>query len=94
MEFHSSIHRALYRENLIAGCERELVLLSGLLAFALIALGQSFLTTVFGALLWALSLFFLRKMARKDPLLSKTYVRHIKYQVFYPAKARATKGET
>ena len=93
MEFHSPIHRALYRENLLGGCERELVLLTGLISFALVALGQSFLTTIAGALLWSISLFFLRRMAKKDPLLSKTYTRHIKYQVFYAAKARASKED-
>lgn len=94
MEIQIPIRRALYRENLIAGCERELVLVSGLIAFTLVVMGQSFLTTAFGGVFWGLMLFFLRKMARKDPQLSKVYFRHIKYQSYYPAKSKATRSES
>jgi type IV secretion system protein VirB3 len=82
------IRRSLHRDNLIAGCERELVIITGMITFALIVVGQSLATALYGVVLWSVSLFFLRKMGNKDTQLSKTYFRHSRYQSFYSAKAK------
>lgn len=81
------IHRAMNRPNLLLGGERELVLVSGLLSGTLAFAGASIATIVIGVLLWFGLLSMLRMMANKDPFMSKVYLRHIKYQSFYPARS-------
>ncbi|OOZ38229.1 conjugal transfer protein TrbD [Solemya pervernicosa gill symbiont] len=81
------IHRAMNRPNLLIGGERELVLVSGLMSATLAFAGSSIATIIAGALLWFGFLSMLRMMANKDPFMSKVYLRHIKYQSFYPARS-------
>lgn len=81
------IHRAMNRPNLLLGGERELVLVSGLLSGTLAFAGASVVTIIIGIVLWFGLLTLLRMMAKKDPFMSKVYLRHIKYQKFYPARS-------
>ena len=83
-----AIFRSLNRQNLIFGCERELVLLVGLFCVALVFVGQSPATLFLGPAIWAFSLFFLRKMAKADPHMSKVFTRHIRQQAFYAARSK------
>lgn len=69
------------------GGDRELVMFSGLLAFALIFSAFEFKAFVFGTTLWVFALFALRLMAKNDPLLRKVYLRHRKYRTYYPARS-------
>lgn len=69
------------------GGDRELVMFSGLLAFALIFSAQEVRATVFGVLLWFGALFAARRMAKADPLMRKVYIRHRKYKPYYPARS-------
>lgn len=82
------IFRSLNQKNLIFGCERELVLLVGLFCVALVFVGQSLTTLFLGPAIWAFSLFFLRKMAKADPYMSKVFTRHIRQQPFYSARSK------
>lgn len=81
------LYRALSRPALIAGCEREPVLFTGLITFTLIFAGSTFFTACIGILLWLICFQFLRKMGKADPYMSKIYIRHIKYHVYYPPRA-------
>lgn len=81
------IRRAGNRHNLFMGGDRELVMFSGLLAFALIFSAQEVRATVIGLLLWFSALFACRLMARSDPMLRFVYLRHRKYQSYYPARS-------
>jgi len=36
---------------------------------------------------WIVTVFALRCMAKADPVMSRVWLRHIKQQEFYPAKA-------
>ena len=81
------IHRAMSRPNLLMGGERELVLFSALLAGTLAFAGASIVTFFLGVLFWIFCITLLRMMANKDPYMSKVYLRHIKYQRFYPARS-------
>jgi len=69
------------------GCERELFLVTGLLTVILLVVIMDLIAAVAGMFLWSGSLVGLRAMAKEDPVLSKVYVRHIKYRNFYPAHA-------
>lgn len=82
------IHRALTRPVLLMGAERELVLTTGMLAAMLIFGAQSLPGLVLGVVLWMVGVYLLRLMAKADPIMARVYMRHVKYQPYYPARAR------
>ena len=82
------IHRSLHRHTLLLGGDRELLLgaalLSGILVFSLgtwwgVLLGVSF---------WLISVAVLSRLGKADPLMRKVFIRHQKYQNYWPASAR------
>jgi type IV secretion system protein VirB3 len=81
------IRRAGNRDNLFMGGDRELVMFSGLLAFALIFSAQEIRASVLGLALWFGSLFLLRLMAKSDPKMRFVYLRHRRYKPYYPARS-------
>ena len=82
-----SINPALCRPDHIWGVERELVLMSMLIVVMFIALAFEIKLTIFALLFWTLTYQGLRMMAKADPIMSMVWLRHIKQQEFYPAKA-------
>ena len=83
------IYRSLNQQNLFLGCEREPILVSALLCFALAFIGLSAWAMGFAAMLWLGSLYFLRKMAKNDSQMRGVYLRHVKYLPYYRARASA-----
>lgn len=81
------LRRAGNRSNLFMGGDRELVMFSGLLAFALVFSAQELRASVIGFLLWFGALFACRLMAKSDPRLRSVYLRHRKYRRYYPARS-------
>ena len=81
------IRRAGNRINLFMGGDRELVMFSGLLAFALIFSAQELRATLVGLLLWSGALFIFRIMAKADPKMRFVYLRHRRYKPYYPARS-------
>jgi len=81
------IRRSGNRHNLFMGGDREMVMFSGLLAFALIFSAQELRATVMGLGLWTLALFLLRLMAKADPMMRFVYLRHRRYRDYYPARS-------
>jgi type IV secretion system protein VirB3 len=80
------IHQSANRPNLLLGGDRELVLVTMMiaagLAFSLATLWGIGLAVVY----WIVSMAILQRMGKADPLLRKTYFRHIRYLAFYTAK--------
>ena len=81
------IRRAGNRTQLFMGGDRELVMFSDLIAFALVFSAQEFRASIYGLLLWLCSLYLLRLMAKADPQLRFVYLRHRRYQRYYPAQS-------
>ena len=82
------IHQSLGRPLLLAGAERALVLVNGTLIAALIfGVGFHWASLGMAALLATLGHWGLTRAARHDPQLSRIYVRHVRYQEYYPARA-------
>ena len=82
------LHRALVRPLLLAGCERPLAIMNGtLIAMLLLGVGINQFTVIVSFLLATFGFWALRMTAAYDPHLSKVYVRHIRYQSYYPARA-------
>jgi type IV secretion system protein TrbD len=81
------IRRVGNRDNLFMGGDRELVMFSGLVAFALIFSAQELRATIFGLVLWLGALFACRLMAKSDPKMRFVYLRHRKYKGYYPPRS-------
>lgn len=81
------IHQSLHRHNLVLGAERELAMSSALIALLVGAGGMTLVSAAAAFLFWLTAIFILRRMARADPLMSKVWMRHVKQQDFYSAKA-------
>lgn len=81
------IHQSLHRHNHVLGAERDLVLTSGLIAFLVGVGGLTLLSAGTALLFWIVAVFALRRMAKADPQMSKVWLRHVKQQLFYAAKA-------
>ncbi|HQS03153.1 MAG: hypothetical protein B7Y07_11370 [Halothiobacillus sp. 24-54-40] len=83
------IHTSFNRAHLLLGAERELALLSVLIVALVVASGMNPLSFGVGALLWVIMLGIVIRMAKADTMMSKVYLRHVKYRSYYPAKSGA-----
>jgi type IV secretion system protein TrbD len=82
-----TIHQSANRPNQILGADRELVLITILTAVSLaFSLGTWWGFTV-AVVFWLAAVAVLQRMGKADPLLRQVYLRHIRYQSFYPAKS-------
>jgi len=82
------LHRSLTQPLLLAGAERELVILEGTVIACLTAgIGLHLATLALAVLLGTVGHPLLKMAARNDPQMSRVYVRHTRYRVFYPARA-------
>ena len=83
MPFHQSANRP----HLLLGGDRELVLVSGILAAILIFAVMTWWSALAGLVLWLAAVAVLARMGKVDPLLRHVYLRHLRYRTFYPAKS-------
>ncbi len=88
------IRRAGNRDNLFMGGDRELVMFSGLLAFALTFSAQELIATIIGLLLWSGALYVFRLMGKADPKMRFVYLRHRLYRKYYPARSKPFRSNT
>ncbi|MDR2503358.1 MAG: VirB3 family type IV secretion system protein [Deltaproteobacteria bacterium] len=80
------IHRSLHKPNLVLGAEREPILTAALLPLAFTLSSFSLVMLLSGLAFWLIAGFFLRAMARRDPMLFKLWMRSVNYKGFYPAR--------
>ena len=81
------IHQSANRPHLLLGGDRELVLFAALLSAMLVFALVTWWGVLAGILLWFLAIAVLSRMGKADPLLRHVYLRHLRYQAFYPAKS-------
>lgn len=82
-----TIHRVGNRDSLFMGCDRELIMMAAVICAALVFTAQDIRATVVGVSFWFGSLIILRIMAKSDPKLRHVYLRHRRYQRYYPARS-------
>ena len=83
----ASIHSSLTRPLLLGGAERELVLVHGTMIAALIfGVGFHWVSLTIAGLLATVGHWALTRAAKYDPRLSRIYVRHVRYQPYYPGR--------
>ncbi len=82
-----SIYGALNRPHLLLGAERTLVLMTILLSTLICMTAAHFWTIWFGICFgFSLHLIWLA-MAKSDSMISNIYLRHLRYQSYYPPVA-------
>src|SRR5258708_5335391 len=81
------VHQSANRPNLLLGADRELVLLSAMLAASLIFVIASWRGIWLGLPLGAGAAAILKRMGKAAPMLRQVYIRQVKYQPFYRAKS-------
>lgn len=81
------IHQSANRPNQILGGDRELVLVSVLIAVSLAFSLASFWGIAVSIGFWIGAVAVLQRMGKADPMLRQIYMRHIRYRPFYPAKS-------
>jgi type IV secretion system protein TrbD len=81
------IHQSANRPNQILGGDRELVLVAMLIAISLAFSLGTWWGVGLSVGFWAGAVAVLQRMGKADPLLRRTYFRHIRYKAFYPAKS-------
>lgn len=79
------VHSALNKPNLLLGGERELMLIIGLFSAVMVFIAMTWQTFVIGVTLWTILSMLLRMMAKSDPMMSKIYLKQLKYKDFYLA---------
>jgi type IV secretion system protein TrbD len=85
-----TIHRSLIRPILLMGAERELVLITGIIAAVLVLSLQRPLFVAVGVALWIVGLAALQRAAKVDPQISRVYLRHLRYRPYYAAQSCVT----
>ena len=80
-------HQSLHRHNHVMGAEREIALSICLFAMLVGVGGMTWLSGLTAVLFYGGGLLVARRMAKSDPIMSKVWMRHIKKQIYYPAKA-------
>lgn len=81
------IHPSANRPNQLLGGDRELVLISALIAVSLAFSLATWWGIVVSLCFWLTAVAVLQRMGKADPQLRQIYMRHIRYRSFYPAKS-------
>ena len=85
---HSTIHQSLSRPLLLAGAERAPAIANWITAAAIFfGGGLHWYTVATSGLLVTVGHWALVRAAKFDPQLSRVYIRHIRYQDYYPPRA-------
>jgi type IV secretory pathway TrbD component len=81
------IHQSANRPNMVLGGDRELVLVTIMVAFCLAFSLASLWGIGLSVMFWIAAMAALQRMGKADPLLRHVYLRHVGYRGFYPAKS-------
>lgn len=81
------IHQSLHRHHHVMGAEREIALSISLIAMLVGIGGMTWLSGFVAILFYVVGIVVARRMAKADPIMSRVWMRHIKQQLYYPAKS-------
>ncbi|MBF0483305.1 MAG: VirB3 family type IV secretion system protein [Candidatus Omnitrophica bacterium] len=85
-KLHSTtLHQSLTKEVLYAGAEREIFIFVCFASLMIWFAGKDLLAGILAFSLWTVGITIARILVKKDTCWTKVYLRHIKYQKFYPA---------
>ena len=81
------LNQALTQPDHLWGVERELVLVFLVTTIAMVALSSDIWPRIFALVIWFTCFGCLKMMASADPIMSRIYIRHIKYKQYYSAQS-------
>lgn len=81
------IHQSANRPHLLLGGDREMVLFAGLTGTSIAFTVATWWGILISIIFWLAAVAVLARMGKADPLLRHVYLRHIRYNTFYPAKS-------
>jgi len=91
MIYRATIHQALTRPLLLAGAERAPAVANWIMAAGILfGGGLHWYTVASSVTLMTFGHWTLMQAAKFDPELSRVYLRHVRYQRIYPARASVT----
>ncbi|MCK4442625.1 MAG: VirB3 family type IV secretion system protein [Sulfurovaceae bacterium] len=79
------IYQAINQPVLLFGAERNLVIFLIMMATMLIWMGGTWFTFFVGLIIWIVGIYYLREMAKRDPIMSSVFRRYQQYKHYYPA---------
>lgn len=79
------IHPSIIEPVMIAGAEREPVIMLGCMSVMVWMAGKDFVSLCLSLAIWFIGIFAARLMAKIDAQLIRTFIRHLRYQDYYPA---------
>lgn len=80
------INKSLIRYELTLGGESELIGVLAVFCGAIVFANMNLINGIIAGGLWFTGLFFLRRLAKVDPIFFKVYQNYLAYQKYYPAK--------
>ncbi len=80
------INKSLIRYELTLGGESELIGVLAVFCGAIVFANMNLINGIIAGGLWFIGLFFLRRLAKIDPIFFKVYQNYLAYQKYYPAK--------
>jgi len=78
-------HQSLIKPVLYAGAEREMTIMMVFSSIIIWIVGKDLVSLIMAGLLWFIGMFLARMAAFIDPQLTKIFIRHMRYQDYYPA---------
>ncbi|EFY06956.1 VirB3 family type IV secretion system protein [Succinatimonas hippei] len=82
------IYKALIQKQTFLGCERSLCMFLILICIALVLSSADILVSLMSGCLFICGFYLLRIMSEHDLMLSKVYLKQLKYAAFYLAQGR------
>ncbi len=84
-------HRALHRPNLVMGGDRRGMIFCLFMVAVMIIPSINLFSITVGVLFGMFSIFGLREMAKRDPLMREVLTRQLRYNDYYPARSRQSR---
>lgn len=81
------IYKFGWRPILFLGADRQLTIFLSFFCGIIIFYSFNILVITITLFIWIINMFFLRMMAKSDPLMREVYKNHIKYKSVYLAKS-------
>jgi len=79
------IYKAINQPVLLFGGERHLVIFLATMSIMLIWMGATLFTFFIGLIIWIIGIYYLREMAKRDPIMSNVFRRYQQYKHYYSA---------
>jgi len=77
-----------HRPKLMMGCDRTLIVFLLVPVVCIVYVWMTFWSLAVSILLFLAGRFWLQRLAKNDPLLTKTYLRSLPYRAYYPARSK------